>query len=172
MIEIVAGTPDVVESRGLGKLPWYGSAPVQVSLILAAAFGSFWTLALWPAAWGIRKFRRMLRRGPPDRQTIVMGWIVNLSALAMFLSVLGFLRFLGDASPSGYYKLSELGLALLALLALPVAAASVLLLKSSVESIGARGRSPWEAASAWVTGGSVGLWFLFFVYWTWGPLSS
>ena len=68
--------------------------------------------------------------------------------------------------------MSELGLALLALLALPVAAASVLLLKSSVESIGARGRSPWEAASAWITGGSVGLWFLFFVYWTWGPLSS
>ena len=172
MIEITAGTPDVVESRGLGKLPWYGSAPVQVTLMLAAALGSFWTLALWPAAWGIRKFRRMPRRGPPDRPTIVMGWIVNLSALAMFLSVLGFLRFLGDASPSGYYKLSELGLVLLALLALPVAAASVLLLKSSIESTGARGRSLWEAVSVWITGGSVGLWFFLFVYWTWGPLLS
>lgn len=171
-IDITAGTPDVVEARGMNRLPWYGSAPVQVTLMWAAVLGSFWTLALWPAAWGIRKFRRMPRRGPPDRPTIILGWMVNLSALAMFLAVLGFLRFLGDASPSGYYKLSEFGLALLALLSLPVAAAGVLMMKSNVESIGARGRSRWEGASAWITGGSACLWFLFFVYWTWGPLLS
>ena len=145
-LDISAGTPDVIESRGMQEVPWYGSAPVQVTLLLAATLGTLWTLAIWPAAWAIRKFRRMPRRGPPSRKEIVMGDVVNLSALGdVPVALLATMRFLGDASPSPYYTATEVNLWILAALTLPIAGFSVLLVRSSIRGTGHWGRTGIEA---------------------------
>jgi pimeloyl-ACP methyl ester carboxylesterase len=171
-LEIAAGTPDVIESRGMHEIPWYGSAPVQVTLLLAATLGTLWTLAIWPAAWAIRKFRRMPRRGPPSRKEIVMGDVVNLSALGMCGALLAIMRFLGDASPSSYYTATEVNLWVLAALTLPIAGFAVLLIRSSIRGTGHWGRTRLEGASMWVSAATACVWVVFFVYWTWGSLLS
>jgi pimeloyl-ACP methyl ester carboxylesterase len=171
-LEITGETPDVVESRGLQKVRWYGSAPVQVTLLLVGALGSLWTLAIWPAAWGVRKFRRMPRRGPPRRGEIIMSWVANVSSLAMAGALLAILRFLGDGSPSAYYTATEVNLWIIAALTVPIAWSAVLLVRSSIRARRAWGRSRWESASAWVSAAALCAWTWFFVYWTWGPLLS
>jgi pimeloyl-ACP methyl ester carboxylesterase len=171
-LEIAAGTSDVIESRGMHEIPWYGSAPVQVTLLLAATLGTLWTLAIWPAAWAIRKFRRMPRRGPPSRKEIVMGDVVNVSALGMCGALLAMMRFLGDASPSSYYTATEVNLWVLAALTLPLAGFSVLLVRSSIRGTGHWGRTRLEGASTWVSAATACVWVVFFVYWTWGSLLS
>ena len=171
-LDIAADTPDVSESRGMQEIPWYGSAPVQVSLLLAATLGTLWTLAIWPAAWAIRKFRRMPRRGPPSRKEIVLADVVNVSALGMCGALLATMRFLGDVSPSPYYTATEVNLWIMAALTLPIAGFSVLLVRSSIRGIGHWGRTRIEGASTWVTAATACVWVVFFVYWTWGPLLS
>jgi hypothetical protein len=171
-LDITAGTPDVIESRGMQEVPWYGSAPVQVTLLLAATLGTLWTLAIWPVAWVIRKFRRMPRRGPPSRKEIVMGDVVNLSALGMCGALLATMRFLGDASPSSYYTATEVNLWILAALTLPIAGFSMLLVRSSIRGTGHWGRTRIEGASEWISAATACVWVVFFVYWTWGSLLS
>jgi hypothetical protein len=171
-LDITAGTPDVIESRGMQEIPWYGSAPVQVTLLLAATLGTLWALAVWPAAWAVRRFRRMPRRGPPCLRDIVMGDVVNLSALAMCGALLAIMRFLGDASPSAYYTTTEVNLWILALLTVPIMTSSVLLVRSSIRGTGHWGRTRFEGASEWVSAVTACVWVVFFVYWTWGPLLS
>jgi pimeloyl-ACP methyl ester carboxylesterase len=171
-LDIAADTPDVIESRGMQQVPWYGSAPVQVTLLLAATLGTLWTLAIWPAAWAIRKFRRMPRRGPPSCKEIVMGDVVNVSALGMCGALLAIMRFLGDASPSPYYTSTEVNLWIIAALTLPIAGFSVLLVRSSIRGAGHWGRTRLEGASTWITAATTCVWVIFFVYWTWGSLLS
>jgi dienelactone hydrolase len=171
-LDITAGTSDVFESRGMHKVPWYGSAPVQVTLLLAGTLGTLWTLAVWPTAWAVRKFRRMPRRGPPSSRELVMGYVVNLGALGMCGALLAIMRFLGDASPSTYYTATEVNLWILAALTLPIAYFSVLLVRASIRSTGHWGHTRVEGASAWISAATACIWVLFFVYWTWGPLLS
>ena len=171
-LDIAAGTPDIVESRGMQQLPWYGSAPVQVTLLLAGTLGTVWTMTIWPAAWAIRKFRRMPRRGAPKRNTVVMGWAVNFGALLMSEALLAIMRFLGDASPSAYYRSTEIDLWILAGLTLAIGYSAVVLVRSCIKGIGSRGRTRLEGASAWVFASTACVWTVFFVYWTWGPLLS
>jgi dienelactone hydrolase len=171
-VDVAAGTPDVIESRGLRDLPWYGSAPVQVTLLVVATLGTLWTVALWPIAWSIRKFRRMPRRGPPKRKTIVVASLLNVGALALCGALVALLRFLGDASPSAYYTSTKIDLWILAAMVVPLAWFSALLVCSCIGAIGCRGRSRWESASAWVFAATACLWVFIFMYWTWGPLLS
>ena len=114
----------------------------------------------------------MPRRGPPCFRDIVMGDVVNLSALAMCGALLAIMRFLGDASPSTYYTTTEVNLWILALLTVPIMTSSVLLVRSSIRGTGHWGRTRFEGASEWVSAVTACVWVVFFVYWTWGPLLS
>jgi hypothetical protein len=80
------------------------------------------------------------------------------------------LRFLGDASPSASYKSTEVGLWILAVVTVPVAGFSCLLVRDCIRAESVEGRSRWELASSWVAAATACLWVLFFTYWTWGPL--
>jgi pimeloyl-ACP methyl ester carboxylesterase len=158
---------DVVQSRGMRELPWYGSAPVQAPLLVACMLGSLFVLVGWPVAWAMRRIRRLPGGRQSRRRTIVTGWMVNFVALAMCVSAVSILHFLGEAAPSGYYRWAEIGLWVLSTLTLGLAGFALLLIRAAH-------RADWPSRGArvffWITAVTVCLWVPFFVYWTWGPL--
>jgi uncharacterized protein len=168
----VAVAPNSAQSRGMDELPWYGSTPVQVILLMVGLLGSLWTLAFWPSAWAVRKFRRMPRRGPPTRDTIILGSVTHASALALSGALLALLRILGQASPGVHFKLIQIGLWGIAALAIPIAAIGAFLVRSCVRANRRTGRTRVESVSAWVSAATACAWALFFAYWTWIPLLS
>jgi dienelactone hydrolase len=162
---------DVVESRGMRGLHWYGSAWVQVPLLGACTFLSLLVLTGWPAVWAVRKIGRWPRGRQSRRGAIVTGWIVNLVALAMCVTAVAILRFLGEAAPSDYYPWAQIGLGVLAIFTLALGGFAFLLVRAAHRA----DRDNWPTRGPrvffWMTAVAPCLWVPFFVYWTWGPLS-
>jgi dienelactone hydrolase len=171
-VDVASSARDSAQSRAMGALPWYGSAPVQVSSLFVALLGSLWTLAFWPSAWAVRKFRRMPRRGPPKRRTVVIGSVTHVGALVLSGVLWALMHTLGQASPDSHFRAIEVALWGIAALVIPIAAVAAFLVRSSVQAIGRTGRTPMESASAWISAAAVGLWAFFLTCWTWIPLCA
>lgn len=164
------GTEEIIESRGMQKLPCYGSVPVQVPLMSACVLASTVTLIGWPAAWLIRRIRKRpyptgVRRGP-----IVAGWFAHFLGLGMFVALLAILRFLGDGSPSNYYRWAEVDLWILAILTLAVGWLAIRLIRVAIREQRAKTWTRSRRVFFWFTAASALLWVPYFMYWTWGPL--
>jgi pimeloyl-ACP methyl ester carboxylesterase len=169
-IRVDVSPEDVIESRGMRELPWYGSAPVQVPLLLACTLGSLLTIIGWPAVWAARRIRKLSPGNQARPRAIAMGWVVQLVALAMCVTTVAILRFLGDALPSDYYGWAEIGLWIVAALTMVIGWFAVLLIRAACRENGEKQPSPWDRAFYWTTAVTACLWIPFFVYWTWGPL--
>ena len=164
------GADEIIESRGMQKLPWYGSAPVQVPLMLACVLASAVTLIGWPAAWLVRRLRKLPLAVGAHRRPIVAGWFVHFLGLAMCVALLAILRFLGDGSPSNYYRWAEIDLWILAFLTLAVAWLAIRLIRVAIREQRAKTWTRSRRVFYWFTAVSVLLWVPYFFYWTWGPL--
>jgi hypothetical protein len=167
---IDAGSVDVIQARGAQRLPWYGSAPVQVVLLAACTIGSLLTLLGWPAIWVARRIRRLPRDANATRGPIVICWFVNFVALAMCAATLAILRFLADALPSTYYGWAAIDLWILAALTAAIVVFAVVLIRKAFRQPPDEAQSRWSRVLYWVSAVTVCLWVPFFVYWTWGPL--
>jgi hypothetical protein len=97
---------------------------------------------------------------------------VHFVALAMCVSILAILRFLGDSSPSTYYRWAKIDLWILAGLTLGIAWFAVSLIRAALHERRANRRSRPGQALFWITAVTACLWIPFFMYWTWGPLFS
>jgi len=169
---IDVGTEDVVESRGMRELPWYGSLPVQVPLMFACMLGSVLAIVGWPAAWLVRKIRNVPRPPESRRGPIITSWFVHFVALGMCVAILALLRFLGDTSPSTYYRWAEIDWWILAGLTLGIGWFAVSLIRTALHERRAKRLSRPGQALLWITAVTACLWIPFFMYWTWGPLFS